>query len=365
MNDTASATAGDAVLARVLDDLGRIDREVRERIELIIDTTMGRWLTGVDDEVGEVLGAYRAMALTSGKRLRPAFVAWAHEGCGGDPTAPEVLDAAVAIELLHTFALIHDDVMDGAVARRGVETIHVTYADRHRRLDQRGDPVHHGESIAILMGDLAFSHAGLLMSRVDRAASDLFYAMCADLMVGQYLDIEASAQGPRVGVEVADRITELKTSGYTVEGPLLLGAALAGRSEELRPHVHRYAQPLGRAFQLRDDLLGAFGDPAKTGKPVGDDLAQGKVTRLLEIGLVRGSDGDRALLTRLGTDAMDEDDVARAQEALERSGARASVEALIDELLAESIAAVNAAPLTADIREVLVGAAQLIAHRDR
>lgn len=364
MNDTAMDETGGAVLARVIDDLSRMDREVRVRIEAVIDETMGRWLNGGDDEVEEVLAAYRTMALTSGKRLRPAFVAWAHEGCGGDPDDAAVLDAAVAVEMLHTFALIHDDVMDEAVARRGTETIHVTYAQRHRKLAQRGDAVHHGNSIAILMGDLAFSHASLLMTRVDRAAATLFYEMCGDLMVGQYLDIEASARGPKVGVEVADQITELKTARYTVEGPLLLGAALAGRADEMRAPVQAYARPLGRAFQLRDDLLGAFGDPEKTGKPVGDDLAQGKVTRLLELGLAAGDDADRALLTRLGSPTMGPDDVAAAQEVLERSGARAAVESLIDGLLAESVAAAQAAPLTGEIREILVGAAHLIAHRD-
>ncbi|MBX3314795.1 MAG: polyprenyl synthetase family protein [Actinobacteria bacterium] len=355
----------DAAIERVVADLGAIDQRVRTHIELIIDTQMGPWLQGDNEDVKEVLASYRAMALTSGKRLRPAFVSWAHEGCGGDPSDPAVLDAAVAVELLHTFALIHDDVMDGAVARRGVETIHVTYADRHRRLGQRGEAPHHGESIAILMGDLAFAHAALLMNRVDRSAAALFYEMCAELMVGQYLDIEASARGPKLGAEVADQITELKTAGYTVEGPLLLGAALAGRSEEMAPHVRAYGRPLGHAFQLRDDLLGAYGDPVKTGKPVGDDLAQGKVTRLLEIGLDRGTDEDRALLLRLGSQAMEDGDVERAQEILERSGARASVEELIDTLLAEAVAAAEQAPITQDIRDVLSGAAHLIAHRER
>ena len=179
--------------------------------------------------------------------------------------------------------------------------------------------------------------------------------MCAELMVGQYLDIESSARGPVAGTEVAAQITELKTARYTVEGPLLLGAAVAGRLEELRPSIHAYGRPLGHAFQLRDDILGAFGDPARTGKPVGDDLAQGKVTRLLEVGLSRCGDEDRALLERLGSPDMADGDVVAAQAILESCGAHAEIESTIERLLAESTDAIGRAPLTQDIREVLVG----------
>jgi geranylgeranyl diphosphate synthase type I len=354
-----------AVLDRVLHDLAAIDQQVRTRIDAVIDETMHRWLTGDDEEAKEVLASYRAMALTSGKRLRPAFVRWAYEGLGGDPDAPEVMNASVAVELLHTFALIHDDVMDEAVARRGEPTIHVTYAGRHEERGLRGDGRHYGNNIAVLMGDLAFAHAGLLMSRVPAAAATVFYEMCSDLMVGQYLDIVASARGPVEGVEVADRIMELKTARYTVEGPLLLGAALAGRMDDVADLVRAYGRPLGRAFQLRDDVLGAFGDPNITGKPVGDDLAQGKVTRLIEVGLERAGSDDRAVLTRLGSDAMVEGDVETAQRVLTECGARADVEQMIDDLLADAIRTAEAMPITDDIREVLVGAAKLIAHRDR
>lgn len=355
----------DALLNRVVDDLAQIDRRVSEHISALVDRQMGTWADGGgEDSVREVLSKYREMALSGGKRLRPAFAYWAFEGAGGDMSNPEILDAAVAVELLHTFALIHDDVMDQADKRRGVETIHITYADRHQRLGLRGESMHYGESIAILMGDLAFAHAALLMTRVRRACAEIFFEMCADLMVGQYLDIESSSRGPAPDSEVAEQITELKTARYTVEGPLMLGIALTDRADELRPHVQRYGRPLGHAFQLRDDLLGAFGDPAKTGKPVGDDLAQGKVTRLLEIGLATCKPEDRSLLTRLGSPDMVDGDVAEAQQILVDSGARAEVEASIDRLLVESTTAAEDAPLTDDIREVLVGAAHLIAHRD-
>lgn len=355
----------DVATERVIRDLLAIDLEVRAHIEDLVSRQMGRWSDdGGDESVQEVLTKYQEMALSGGKRLRPGFVRWAHEGAGGDPSDPAIGDVAVAVELLHTFALIHDDVMDLASTRRGVDTIHVTYADRHRRLGLRGDADHYGNSIAILMGDLAFAHAALLMTKVPKACAEIFFSLCAELMVGQFLDIEASARGPMPGREIADQITELKTSRYTIEGPLLLGAAAAGRVDELRPHLTGYGRPLGHAFQLRDDILGAFGDPAKTGKPVGDDIAQGKVTRLIELGLADANESGQALLRRLGTPAMEEGDVERAQELLVSCGARADVEAGIDQNVEAAITAIESSPLTPEIRDVLVSAAHLIANRD-
>jgi geranylgeranyl diphosphate synthase type I len=353
-------------LATLLEDLATIAARVDADIAGLVDDQAQRWAAaGGDATVQEVLARYRAMALSGGKRLRPAFVWWAYEGAGGDPDDEQVLHAALAVELLHTFALIHDDVMDQATTRRSVETIHVSYARRHGDLGLRGDADHYGQSIAILMGDLAFAHAAQLITKVPRACGEIFFGMCADLMVGQYLDIEAGAQGVSAGSDVADQITELKTARYTVESPLLIGAALAGRSAELDDHLRRYGNPLGHAFQLRDDVLGAFGDPTTTGKPVGNDLAQGKVTRLLELALARADPADRDVLLRLGATDTTDAEIARAAEIVVASGALAEVEATIDRLVDEAVRAIEAAPLTPRIRGTLAAAAHLIGHRDR
>ena len=349
----------------VITDLLGVGARVHDHIAELVDAQTGQWSAGDGDpSVIEALGTYRDMALNGGKRLRPAFAYWAYEGVGGDPDDRVILNAAVAVELLHTFALIHDDVMDQADTRRGAKTIHIRYAQRHQELALRGDGDHYGESIAILMGDLAFAHAALLMTRVPAPCAEIFFGMCADLMVGQYLDIESSAVGPVPGRSVAGQITELKTARYTVEGPLLLGAAAAGRADDLRDHFIAYGRPLGHAFQLRDDLLGTFGDSEATGKPVGDDLAQGKVTMLLEVGLAKTDQVHHELLTRLGTPAMEPGDVERAQQLLIECGARDAVETAIVQSVDEACAAVSKAPLTAEIRGLLVDAAHLIANRD-
>ena len=349
----------------VVVDLLRIGELVNTTITELVDSHIAQWdaLGGAVDE-HEVLAQYRAMALAGGKRLRPAFTFWAFEGAGGSPDDPRVLDAALAVELLHTFALIHDDVMDEAETRRSVDTIHVTYAQRHEELGLRGDSVRYGQNVAILMGDLAFAHAAELITHLPREVIRLFFAMCADLMVGQYLDLEAAAHGVVPGVSRSDQITELKTARYTVINPLRMGAMIAGRHDELGGPLTAYGRPIGHAFQLRDDLLGVFGDPAITGKPVGDDLSQGKGTRLLELGIEATTGDDQAVLLRLGSPAMQADDPERAASILTECGARKHVEETIDRLVDEAVAVIEAAPLTPRAIELLSGAAVLIAHRD-
>lgn len=361
----------DQAAGNVLVELARVADLVHREITAVVDRHIELWAeTGgnansdVADDESEVMDQYRKLALSGGKRLRPAFTFWAYEGAGGERDHPDVINAAVAIELLHTFALIHDDVMDRAETRRAVETIHVTYARRHASLGLRGDAAHYGNSVAILMGDLAFAHAAELMSHLPADATGLFFTMCADLMVGQYLDIDSAAHGAKEGRSVASQITELKTARYTVVNPLVMGATLAGRSHDLTEPLTAYGRPVGHAFQLRDDLLGAFGDPAVTGKPVGDDVAQGKVTALLELGIELTDGPDKAVLLRLGSPEMEDDDPDRAVEVLASSGAQAQVERRIEQLVDEALVAIGGAPVDPAIADLLGDAAVLIANRD-
>jgi geranylgeranyl diphosphate synthase type I len=359
-------SAGNVILelARVADLVNREIASVVDRHILLWAETGGNANSDAAGDEHEVMAQYRKLALSGGKRLRPAFTFWAYEGAGGERDHPDVVNAALAVEMLHTFALIHDDVMDRAETRRSVDTIHVTYARRHEALGLRGDAAHYGNSVAILMGDLAFAHAAELMSHLPADATSLFFTMCADLMVGQYLDIDSAAQGARRGRSVAEQITELKTARYTVVNPLVMGATLAGRANDLTEPLTAYGRPVGHAFQLRDDILGAFGDPAVTGKPVGDDIAQGKVTALLELGIQLAEGPAADVLLRLGSPEMQADDPGRAMEILEQCGARAQVEERIEQLVDESLEAIRSAPIDPGIGELLADAAVLIAHRD-
>ena len=343
--------------------LARIARDVEGRIARLLEDELERW-AAVDADLAEPLAALRELVLAGGKRLRPAFCHWAYVGAGGAARDEAVVDAGAALELLHTFALVHDDVMDGSATRRGTDTIHVLFEAEHAVEGWRGEARRFGEGVAILVGDLAFVYADRLLARAPAAAHAVFDELRIEVNVGQYLDLLGTAQG-RVDETRARRISRFKSGKYTVERPLHLGAALAGRLDDLAAPLSAFGLPLGEAFQLRDDLLGVFGDGAVTGKPVGEDLREGKPTLLFAIAAERASGADAAVLARHGTPDLDEDGVAALQDVLLGTGAVDAVEQAIDQLVAEAVEAMDAAPLAEPARQALVELAYFVAGRDR
>jgi geranylgeranyl diphosphate synthase type I len=338
-------------------------------------------------------GVARLM-VQGGKRLRPALVYYTYRACGGR-LDEQALPLALAIEFLHTYLLIHDDIMDHAGVRRGQPAAHVRFRDLHRASGLRGDADDFGRSAAILVGDLAHTYAvelftGALTRPGAGAAPDAplsrqrqaelhrcFSAMCEEVVGGQYLEYLLAHRGPsgdepegageaaagdRAGQAAASRQAELlrvlrlKSGRYTAERPIQLGALLAGAPPEPRAELSRYGTAVGEAFQLQDDLLGVFGDPAAVGKPVGDDLREGKFTLLIHHALVHGSPGDRRLIAAaLGDPGLTAGDLARVQLALERSGARSAVTAMIAERLAAARDALGALATLAPERFALPG----------
>jgi geranylgeranyl diphosphate synthase type I len=221
-----------------------------------------------------------------------------------------------------------------------------------------------GEGVAILVGDLALVYADVLLSGVPQPALDVFNELRIELNIGQYLDLAGTAQG-RSDHETARRIACYKSGKYTVERPLHLGAALAGRFDELAGPLSAYGLPLGEAFQLRDDLLGAFGEPEVTGKPVGEDLREGKPTPLLAIAASRARGPEAELLARVGADDLSDEEVCALQALFVEVGARDETERLIEELVTGAIEAIDAAPLAAEARSALAELAQYVGRRDR
>ena len=343
--------------------LAPIARRVETRVAGVLDAELRRWST-VDPDLGEPLTALRDLVLAGGKRLRPAFCHWAFVGAGGDPDDPVVTDAGAALELLHTFALVHDDIMDGSATRRGTDTIHVQFEADHAMAGWRGEPRRFGEGVAILVGDLSFVYADQLLAGAPPAAQEVFTELRVEVNVGQYLDLLGTARG-RVDEPTARRISRFKSGKYTVERPLHLGAALAGRLDDLAAPLSAYGLPLGEAFQLRDDLLGVFGDGEVTGKPVGEDLREGKPTLLYAVAAERASRADAAVLARYGAPGLDDDDVAALQDVLLTSGAVEAVETDIDRLVAEAVQALDGADFRPEAREALVELASFVAGRDR
>jgi geranylgeranyl diphosphate synthase, type I len=342
--------------------LAEIASRVDARIDALLACELDRW-TAVDPSLAEPFDALRRLVLAGGKRLRPAFCHWAFVGAGGRAGDAAVVDAGAALELLHTFALIHDDIMDGSSTRRALDTIHVSFEGRHLLNDWRGERRRFGEGVAILVGDLAFVYADTLLTDAPPAAIAVFNELRIEVNVGQYLDLAATARGD-LSRQTAQRISQYKSGKYTVERPLHLGAALAGRLDELATDLTRYGMPLGEAFQLRDDLLGVFGDTSLTGKPVGEDLREGKPTMLCAIARERAGPSEWRVLERFGAPDLDGDEVAALQELLIATGARDEVEGLIDTLVLEATAALDDAPLSAESRVALCELAGYASGRD-
>ncbi|GAC1595779.1 MAG: polyprenyl synthetase family protein [Acidimicrobiales bacterium] len=350
----------------------RIGERVAARIDEMLEAEQARW-SAIDADLGEPFDALRAF-IRGGKRLRPAFCHWGWVGAGGRTgddedagtigTSQAVLDAGAALELLHTFALVHDDIMDDSVRRHGIECLHVDFAGRHRSRSWHGEDRRFGDGAAILIGDLAFVYADALLLGAPRAALDIFLELRLEVNVGQYLDLLGTASREASAAQ-ARRICVYKSGKYTIERPLHLGAALAGRLDELAPHYTAYGIPLGEAFQLRDDLLGAFGDGARLGKEVAEDLREGKPTALYALARAAARGEDAELLDRrFGHHDIDDDEVAAIQQIMENTGARATVEASVTQLTDEALAAIHTAPIPDRARDELVQLAHFVAGRD-
>jgi geranylgeranyl diphosphate synthase type I len=244
-----------------------------------------RELTAIDSELTEVSRAL-IQFLTGGKRLRPLFALAGYLGAGGSATDPVIYKAAASLELLQACALIHDDMIDGSDTRRGFPSMHRRFEESHKARGGLGNSENFGSSSALLLGDLALvwssqalNFAALSDSQL-RKVNPIFDIMRVELMAGQYLDIYGGSR-PEISIADALKIATFKSGKYTIERPLHFGAAIAGASTDLLDIYSEYGIPLGIAFQLRDDLLGVYGDSSVTGKPAGDDLIEGKRTALI------------------------------------------------------------------------------------
>ena len=323
-------------------------------------------LDEVSDDLAPLLDALTDL-LAGGKRLRPAFCYWGYRGAGGadDDSA---LAAATALELLQACALVHDDVMDGSDTRRGQPAAHRRFATLHRGNAWLGSSESFGAGAAILLGDLCLSWADELLMSADvpnerlLAGKRVYDIMRTELMAGQYLDLLEQARGGG-SAQRAMRVVQYKSAKYTIERPLHLGAALAGAEAPVSAVYSRYGLPLGEAFQLRDDVLGVFGDPAQTGKPAGDDLREGKRTLLIAHATEKAAPTQRAVLQRhLGDPALGAEGVAQLREVITETGALDHVEALIHELTDQATSALST-EVAEPARNVLVDLAMAATAR--
>lgn len=303
------------------------------------------------------------LALGAGKRVRPRFVALGWLAADGPTPTQAVVDVAAAVELLHVSALLHDDVVDGSLTRRGAVTAHVREAEHHRAERWAGESRRYGEGVAILAGDLASAFADELAAGSRPETLVQWRSMKSEVALGQVLDHVATARRVR-DTEAALQVVSLKTSMYTVVRPLLLGATECdpARTSQIAPALLTYGAGVGEAFQLRDDVLGAFGDPSDTGKPVGDDLREGKPTWLLAEATSLADPRQRAVLESVGGE-IDEDGVVAVQEVIVELGVLARVEERIVRRTDDAIAALDGSGIDVDVVHALTEAAHSLVSR--
>jgi geranylgeranyl diphosphate synthase type I len=348
-------------------DLGAVIRRVDADLSRFFDARQARFAELGDDLV-PLAETARSFVLDGGKRLRPMF-AYCGWRCvrSADGDRP-MIAAAASLELLHGCALIHDDVMDGSGTRRGRPSVHARFTTTHAAGGFTGDARVFGTAAAIVVGDLLLSWADAMFAaaRFDEAAGQrargVYDDMRQQVMAGQYLDMLVQARGD-FSVDDALRVARYKTSKYTIEGPLQFGAAAAGASPEVVEAISGYGLPLGEAFQLRDDVLGVFGDPGRTGKPSGDDLREGKRTMLVALAMQSASPAQAQMLrVGLGDRELDDSGVGALCDVITSTGALDRVEARIAERAAQARAALSPA-IAADVRDTLDNLAVLAAER--
>jgi geranylgeranyl diphosphate synthase type I len=338
--------------------------DLRTRVHKALDDFLARQADVLERVSPECAPLTEAIAdlVRGGKRLRPAFCYWGWRGAGGPDSEP-IVHAAAAMELFQAAALIHDDVMDGSDTRRGMPSVHRRFAARHASAGWTGDDARFGQAGAVLAGDLCLVWSGELLAAsglpADRlAAARLpFDRMRTELMAGQYLDMFEQAVAdvrPESAVERARRVIRYKSARYTIEEPLQIGGTLAGADPQLLACYSAFGLPLGEAFQLRDDILGVFGDPGETGKPAGDDLREGKRTVLVAETLRAAGPQHRAVVqSLLGRADLDPDGVDTLRGIIRGCGALDAVERLIDELVLRARTALHAGQVARPALDVL------------
>jgi geranylgeranyl diphosphate synthase, type I len=328
---------------------------------------------------------YTRELLAGGKRFRALFCYWGNQAVrqATDDIATDDHDlsvlstAATALEMFHAAALVHDDIMDNSDTRRGRPSAHRYFETVHLESNWLGDAHAFGRSSALLLGDLLLAWSDDLFGRALANTADLsarvaarteFNLMKTEVTVGQYLDIleeQAWARQPEdEQLARAHRVITFKSAKYSVEAPLAIGGSLGGGSATQLAALRAYGLPIGTAFQLRDDMLGVFGDPEITGKPAGDDLREGKRTVLIAIARSLVPAGTRRVIDELlGDPEMTESQVETLQRTIVDSGAVDEVERIISRCVATALEAIAEAPLNPAAKRELTDLADTVVRR--
>jgi len=348
-------------------DLNGIRTEINQALTEFV-TNQGKYLRTIGPELDPVAVSLEKFLLESGKRLRPLFSYVGLIGAGVIPSK-ELISATASLELVHVCALIHDDVMDASDTRRGAPSIHKSFEKMHQDKKLVGLGSQFGVASAILIGDLALIWSAQMLHNAGLSPEQLisvlpvYDEMRVELMAGQYLDVYEQALGTQ-SVERSMKVARYKSGKYTIERPLHFGAALAQAPSDLISAYSKYGIPLGEAFQLRDDLLGVFGDPSQTGKPSGDDLREGKRTALIAIALQRANTSQQKIITEnLGDPGLTPSMISELQQVITDTGASSHIELMIEELTNASLTALNHDGISQEGKKYLTELAVLATNR--
>ena len=348
-------------------DLAAIRNEINQALSEFMRNGKN-YLAGIGPELDPVSSEIENFLLNSGKRLRPIFAYVGFIASGSKPNL-EIIKACASLELVHVCALIHDDVMDNSDTRRGAPSIHKLFESKH--LDQKlsGSATQFGDAAAILMGDLALVWSAQMLHTAGLGSEQLisvlpFYdEMRVELMAGQYLDVFEQSLASQ-SIERSLKVARFKSGKYTIERPLHFGSALGKASPQLISALSSYGIPLGEAFQLRDDLLGVFGDPSQTGKPTGDDLKEGKRTALIASTMERANPSQLAALKSLiGDPNLSKSDITKLQEIIIETGAQSHIESMINKLADSSLNALAFDGFSVEGKKLLSELVQISTNR--
>ncbi|MFN8015039.1 MAG: polyprenyl synthetase family protein [Acidimicrobiia bacterium] len=289
----------------------------------------------IDDSISAPLIALTEFFHGGGKRLRPSFCLLGYKSQNGKEINQNIIDAGCALELLHNFALVHDDFMDRADTRRGIPTVHKFLESYYSTSSYTGDIEHFANSVAILAGDFAFTYADRFARTLSDECLDVYDLLKVELFAGQQMDLDAVYR-QSITKENISLIAQYKSGKYTIERPLQLGALLANKDADPRLWED-FGSPLGEAFQLRDDVLGIYGDTVKTGKPVGDDIREGKFTLLISESLDLCDEKQRNILNKRGNADLTQEQIDEIVEIIKNCGALEKVENRINDLYTQAI----------------------------
>jgi geranylgeranyl diphosphate synthase type I len=349
-------------------DINLIRDEINQALGQFIKDE-NRDLARIGKELDPVSEHLERFLLDSGKRLRPIFAYVGYLGAAKNPS-PEMVTAFASLELVHVCALIHDDVMDGSDTRRGAPAIHKSFEALHRKEKLTGSAEQFGVSAAILLGDLALIWSDQMLHNAGLSDQQLinglkiYDEMRVELMAGQYLDVYEQALGSQ-SVERSLKVARFKSGKYTIERPLHFGAAIAGSHPSLEKLYSDYGIPLGEAFQLRDDLLGVFGDSSETGKPSGDDLREGKRTVLMALAFENADASQKSMFEKLiGHPELTANQISDLQELIIKTGAVTKVESMIEDFTKQALAALTHSGLSPLGKSLLTAMAGIATKRN-